>query len=134
MGLNFITEKKGSIKKGWDREKYFLSLKELPFYCQPHNIRTVQIKPSDPKAIVTGQELIIRSSGNSLFILSGNEIIAEYKEPPQSIIKGVNELGGYTKGKINRVKEISGYWDVEIYLEPIVRNNETQNLQNKFQN
>lgn len=134
MGLGFITEKKGAIKKGWDREKYILSLDELPFYFQPHNIRTVQVKPSDPKSIVTGQELTIRSSGSSLYVLSGRQIIAECKEPPQSIIKGVDDLGGYAVGKVNRIKEISGFCDVEIYLESTVRENENQKSENKYQN
>lgn len=121
MGNSFVVKTQGGIKKGWDKAKQRLSIAELQFDC-PENIRTVQAKPFNSGAIETGQNLVIKENKGTLLMLSKGEIIGICENPPPSVIDGLTNLGGYGVGKVDRVKKLSGFLDIAVYLEPLVQN------------
>ena len=120
MGNSFIVKTKGGIKKGWDKAKQRLSLNELRFDCL-ESVRTVQAKPLISGEIEVGQPLTIKESDGSLLMISKGNVIGVCETPPPSVIDGLANLGGYGVGKVDRVKKLSGMWDVAISIEPLVR-------------
>jgi hypothetical protein len=120
MGVSFIVKTGGGIKKGWDKAKRQLSIDELQFTCPPESIRTVQATPVNSSEIETGQQLAIKEDKGSLLMLSKGNVVGICKTPPPSVLDGLTNLGGYGVGKVDRVKKISGFWDVVIYLKPLV--------------
>lgn len=121
MGNSFIVKTKGGIKKGWDQAKQKLSIEELQFDCPAESIRTVQVIPVNASDIETGQELTIREDNGSLLMLFKGSIVGICETPPPSVVDGLSNLGGYSVGKVDRVKKLSGFWDVAIYLKPLVK-------------
>jgi hypothetical protein len=121
MGNSFIVKTKGGIKKGWDQAKQRLSIDELQFDCPPESVRTVQAMPINAGDIETGQELGIRENNGSLQMLYKGNIVGVCETPPPSVIDGLSNLGGYGVGKVDRVKKLSGLWDVAVYLKPLVK-------------
>jgi hypothetical protein len=121
MGISFIVKTKGGIKKGWDMAKRQLSIDELQFDCPAESIRTVQAIPVNFGEIETGQEFAVKESDGSLLMLSKGRIIGVCESPPLSVLDGLTNLGGYGVGKVDRVKKLSGFLDVIIYLNPLVK-------------
>jgi hypothetical protein len=120
MGVSFIVKTANGIKKGWDKAKQQLSIDELKFDC-PESIRTVQAKPISPGDIEVGQTLTIKENKGSLLMLSEGNVVGICETAPQSVVDGLIDLGGYGVGKVDQVKKLSGFWNVAIYLEPLVK-------------
>jgi len=121
MGINFISMTKTGIKKGWDKAKKKLSLDELEFNCPPEKIRTVQVIPVDFSSAARGQKFTIKEEKGALLILTEGIMVGVCPTPPASIIKELNSLGGYGIGKLDGIKELSGLWDIAVYLEPLIK-------------
>jgi hypothetical protein len=118
MGADYISKSKKTHRKGWDRAKRKLSLDEL-FSQMPESIRTILVTPFNPSDISKFSEgglFELHVEHDRIFVYLKRVCIGVCKEPPRSVLKAVNALGGKTLGLFHKLQEHSGLIEVVVCL------------------
>lgn len=108
MGVDFISNKAKSFKKGWDREAVALACPDL-FRQQPlGESRQVQGDLLPGASATVGETLTVRLTETGMFAYRRDAVIAQFASPPSESLQAMREGCSIATAKVEQVGLLGG--------------------------
>jgi hypothetical protein len=108
MGVDFISNKTKSFKKGWDRAAAALATPDL-FRQQPSGeARQVQGDLVPGATVTPGETLTVRLTEAGMVAYRRDAVVAEFAAPPAEVVQALREGCGVASAKVEQVGLLGG--------------------------
>lgn len=108
MGVDFISTKTRTFKKGWDREAAALATPDL-FRAQPSGeARQIQGDLVAGATVTLGEALTVRLTDAGVVAYRHDAPVVEFGSPPSEIVQALREGCGLASAKIEVVDALGG--------------------------
>lgn len=108
MGVDFISNKARSYKKGWDRAAVTLACPDL-FRQQPTaESRQVQGDLLPGASATVGETLTVRLTETGMFAYRCDAVIAQFTSPPGETMQAMREACGVAIARVEQIGLLGG--------------------------
>jgi hypothetical protein len=116
MGMDFIQKAKRGFRKGWERGRQKLTSVDLFLRLPGRKIRTILVVPFGPENFHEGDQYELNVEHGRIFVYRERVPIGVCKEPSQSILNEMTDLGGKALGAFYKVREHSGFIEIVVCI------------------
>lgn len=108
MGVDFISTKIRSFKKGWDRAAVALATPDL-FRQQPSGeARQIQGDLAVGATVTAGEALTVRLTENGVIAYRHDVVVAEFVSPPGEVVQALRDGCGIALAKVEGIDALGG--------------------------
>lgn len=108
MGVDFISTKTRTFKKGWDRQAAALATPDL-FRPKPScEARQIQGDLFPGATVAVGEALTVRLTDTGVVAYRHDALVAEFASPPGEIVEALREGCGVASAKVEGIDVLGG--------------------------
>jgi len=108
MGVDFISTKTRTFKKGWDREAAALATPNLFRPQTSSDARQIQGDIVRGAKVTMGDALTIRLIDAGVVAYRHDAVVAEFASPPGEIVQALREGCGVASAKVEAIDALGG--------------------------
>lgn len=108
MGVDFISTKTRTFKKGWDRQAAALATPDLFRPNPTGEARQIQGDLVTGATVAAGEALTVRLTDAGVVAYRHDALVAEFASPPGEIVQALREGCGVASGKVEGIDALGG--------------------------